>query len=205
MKTKSGGGGDFPIPPAGLTPARCVRVIDLGSHKMDDRFTKGETRYQRKVQIAFELPEFTMELHGKTVMMMVSRRYTASHDQRATLRQHLESWYAQKFDDRELEATGGFDLSKLLGRGATLNLIHSKDGKYANIEGIMPLMKGCILPAQENPSLDFDLDNIVLDAWDRIPAKTKEFIAESEDVKSGKIILPGVKSPGEIPDDEVPF
>lgn len=204
MKTHNSPQKDFPIAPAGLTPGRCVRIIDLGSHKMDDKFSKGEVKFQRKVQIAFELPEYKMELGGKQVMMMVSRRYTASHDARATLRQHLESWYAQKFDDRELEMSGGFDLSKLLGKTATLNIIHSSDGKFANIDGIMPAMKGSTFPPQENESLDFDLEDIAMDAWDRLPQRTKEFIQECEQVKSGKVRLPGVKS-AEPEDESVPF
>ena len=44
---------DYPIPPAETHVARCVWVIDLGTHKTE---WKGQKKRQRKVRFHFELP-----------------------------------------------------------------------------------------------------------------------------------------------------
>lgn len=187
------GGGDFEreLPPAGMMHARCVVVLDLGTHT-DPKFLNDKTGKPvraHKVQLQFEL-DATTEYEGEKVPMMATMRLTLSSNEKSALRKHLESWYGKKFSNEELDAAGGFDVEKLLGRPALLNLTHSKDGKYANITSINPPMRGVEVAPQHYPSRLFSLSDPSSEVWQTLSSKTREFIAESEEVTSGQVTLP---------------
>lgn len=187
------GGGDFEreLPPAGMMHARCVAVLDLGTHT-DPKFVNertGKPVRAHKVQLQFEL-DATMEYDGQTVPMMATMRLTLSSNEKSAMRKHLESWYGKKFSNEELEAAGGFDVEKLLGRPALLNLTHSADGKYANITSINPPMRGVNVAPQHYPSRFFELSNPSEAVWNTLSKKTREFIANCEEVKLGGVVLP---------------
>jgi len=220
LKATTGGGGDRQIPEPGMHPARCVAVIDLGTH-VDERYKNertGKPTRAHKVQIQWELPGQTFEFEGVVRPMMATKRYTLSVHEKANLRKDLESWYGKQFNSAELEAKG-FDLEKLLGRPALLNLTHSEDGKYANIKSINPPMKGLEMSEQVNPSRAFDLDAPSLSVWATLSKKTRDFIRQSEEVVSGRSVVPDdpaevkseeqtvadIMAPVTASDDEVPF
>jgi hypothetical protein len=70
-----------------------------------------------------------------------SKKYTASLNEKATLRHDLESWRGRAFTQEELK---GFDLEKVIGVNAQVMVMHNtKDGKtYANVATVTPLGKG---------------------------------------------------------------
>src|SRR4030095_12242369 len=73
----------------------------------------------------------------------VARVYTLSLHERAALRKDLESWRGRKFTEQELSA--GFDLERLIGVNAQINVTHdlSDDGSlYANVTTVVPPVKG---------------------------------------------------------------
>jgi hypothetical protein len=78
---------------------------------------------------------------------IVQKRYTASLNEKATLRKELESWRGRPFTQEELDA---FDLDKLIGANCQLNIQHvTKEGKlYANVVSIVPLGKN--MPKMES-------------------------------------------------------
>lgn len=174
-----------------MTFGRCVAVIDLGTHtNMKFLNDKGKHPRSHMVQIQWELPNQMMEYEGQQRPMMATKRYTLSCHEKAVLRQHLESWYGQKFETKLLEAKGGFDVEKLLGRPALVNIAHSKDGKYANIVSLTPLMKGQEAPPQIGQNRFFTLTNPKQDVWDTLSQKTRDFIRQSEEVLLGGVVLP---------------
>lgn len=211
LKATVGGGGDRQIPEAGMHAARCVAVLDLGTH-VDDRFKndKGKPSRRHLVQIQWELPGQMMEYEGEQKPMMATKRYNLSVNEKATLRKDLESWYGKTFDSKELEAKG-FDVEKLLGRPALLNLTHSEDGKYANVTSVNPPMKGVEQAPQINASRFFDLTAPSPMVWATLSKNTREYISECEEVKAGEAVLPG-DTPAEpkpekfeATDQDVPF
>jgi len=119
--------------PAGLHQAVCAFVEDIG----DEDF-KNDGKWKRKVVICWELGELMDD--GRP--WMISQRYTASLNEKATLRHHLESWRGRPFTENELEA---FDLETIRGVGCQLQIIHKvkeSGGKKATILAIVPLPKG---------------------------------------------------------------
>src|SRR3972149_5784866 len=125
----TGGGGNFELAPVGMHLARCYRVIDCGTHP-DRNYGKRK----RPGYLFWELPNTHRAASDDPII--IAKRYTLSHHPKAILRLDLESWYGQHFDDKRLDQGGGFDIEKVLGRPALLNVIHSDDGKFANIASV---------------------------------------------------------------------
>lgn len=196
LKAPVGGTFERELPEPGMMRARCVVVYDLGTH-INPKFPvndKGKPNKQHLIQIQWELDQM-MEFEGEKKPMMSTKRYTLSSNAKANLRGDLESWYGKKFSDEDLEKAGGFDVQKLLGRAALLNLQHSEDGKYANVVSVNPPIKtkdGDGAAPQFYPSRFFELGNPDVDVWAQMSQKTRQFISESEEVKSGQVVLPKV-------------
>jgi hypothetical protein len=206
-KAQVGGGGDFENPPEAYHKARCIRAIDLGTQ---------ETTYQgkpstpkRQLLLMFELPECTttFEQDGEEVTrpMVISKKYTLSFSNKANLRKDMESWYGQKFNDKDIEDAGGFDPSKVVGRAAKIQVYHSTDGKYANIGVIIP-EEDC--PAQVHPSVVIDLDDLDAAAWNGLSERMQSWIAKSPEYQAiaGKTDESAQKQPDlDINKDDIPF
>src|SRR4051794_3571047 len=107
-------GGDFVLCPAGAHAGVCVDVIDLGI--VESEFN-GEKKKAHKVRVVWQIEE--EQDNGKR--FTAGKRYTLSLHEKATLRKDLESWRGRPFTNQELD---GFDLEKLLGIGALINVIH---------------------------------------------------------------------------------
>lgn len=119
--------------PEGLHTAVCVDVVNLG-------IVAGAYGAKHKVRIIWQLDAIDEE-HGRR--FDVARVYTLSLHERAALRKDLESWRGKKFTDVELD--GRFDLEKLLGVNAQVQVTHdlSDDGAtYANVTTVVPPVKG---------------------------------------------------------------
>ncbi len=120
--------GDYELAPVGVYRAVCTRLLNMGIQ---------ETNYGDKHQIhlAFEIDENMAD--GRPFLMM--QNYTVSLNEKARLRKDLEAWRGRSFTAEEL---GGFDLKSVLGKPLQISVVHSEDGKYANIGAMMPLGRG---------------------------------------------------------------
>jgi hypothetical protein len=154
----SNGGGDFKRAPAGSHIAVCNLVADCG-------LQPGSAQYpspKRKIYIRFEIPAERVEYEkdGKQVEgpLTIGSFYTASMNEKATLRKHLEGLRGKKFSDEE---AGSFDVSALLGKACMLSVVESDSGgkTYSNISGIGSLPKGMGVPQAENELLYYDSDS----------------------------------------------
>jgi hypothetical protein len=123
-------------PPAGTHQAVCVDVVDLG---MVEKVYDKKPKKVRVVKLVWQINEAN-EATGKR--FCAYRRYTASLGDKASLRRDLQSWRGRPFTQEELK---GFDLDNVLGVNCMLNIVHQPDGQggaYANVDAIMPLIKG---------------------------------------------------------------
>ena len=178
MKAALGGGGDFELPQEGLTIGRCYRVFDCGTHT-------GNFGAKREIMVYFELPFITMDVDGVKQPMMISKKYNLSFNQKANLRKDIEAWYGKKFNDKDIENSGGFDPSKILGKPAQILIEHNtpKDRTYANVVALMPLAEGQTCPDQVNPDFFFDFDEFSIDKWESLSEKFRSWLAESPEAK----------------------
>lgn len=140
-------GGNFdPVPP-GTHLAVCTRVIDLGTQRST---YQGESKSAHKVMITWELPDEKMS-DGRP--FTISKRYTWSTHEKATLRKDLEAWRGAAFRNGDF-GPGGFDIRNIIGKACILSVVHTvRDGKtYSNIASVGKPMKGVQAPEKsENP------------------------------------------------------
>lgn len=155
---KEKGGVTMELIPAGVHLARCVAIIDLWTQK---RTFKDQEKEIHEVRFEFELPTETYTYKDKdteeekTGTRIIGNNYTISLSAKANMRKFLESWRGLKFTKEELV---GFDLQKILGKTCQLQIIHSEDWKYANIQNALPLMKGVEVPKSDRDLISFSIE-----------------------------------------------
>ena len=195
-------GGDFELPPEDQYTARCYRIIDLGTQEST---FEGKKELKHKVLMQWELLSGAMMKDGRP--FSIGRRFNASLHEKADLRKLLESWRGRAFTDEELE---GFELSKVLGAYALLQVVH--EGDYANVQALMKMPQGMPKPAPVNENLLIDFDDFNWSAYESLSDKLRETIAASPEFKAlaaarGKPAskLVGTGTQGALPDDDVEF
>lgn len=162
MNYKVGGSGqEYEKLPPGTHIAVCNLVCDVGLQPGNPKFAgvidkdgKPDSRGMpsQKLFMRFEVPSermtYTKDGVEKEGPMTIYANFRASVHPKASLRQALEGWRGKKFTDKEAEL---FDVASVLGKACQILVMHSDDGKYANVNGIMPLPKGVTAPKTENP------------------------------------------------------
>lgn len=201
-------GGDFKPIPEGTYVATCVRVIDMGTQIST---FQGADKLQRKVLVAWEVPEQMVEFDGEQRPALIMQRYTASLHDKAQLRKHLEAWRGRRFTEDELK---GFDLKNVLGKPCQIQVLHSENGSYANVAAIMAVPKGLPAPDIFHPLVNFSLDEGEFSEgiYDGLSDKLKAQISTSPEYKArtGQTVQrPGERSQENFAhadlDDEIPF
>lgn len=167
--------------PAGVYPARCYFMCELGNIPVN---FKGETKWQHKVHIKWELPTMLKvfkEENGEQPYS-IGNDYTLSMNEKANLRKMLEGWRGKGFSEAEAEA---FDITKLLGKECMISIIHNTKGDktYANISSVSALPKGMICPPQINPTFEFSFENFDKNKFDSLPDWLKDKIKTSDEYK----------------------
>jgi len=159
--TASKKGGTFDPVPEDIHKAICYGVVDLGTQE-NPLFNS----HDHKILIIWELPEQRIEIEGEDKPRAISREYTLSLHEKSHLRHHLESWRGKKFTDDELE---GWDVQKILGVPANLQVMHEKSKKsgnlYAKIENVLPYKgqdRKKLEPENEFLTFSFEDGNTVL-------------------------------------------
>jgi hypothetical protein len=103
----------------------CFRIVDLGT---SDQEYKGVVSKKSRVHITFEITKAIDPDNNEVNMedgrpFAVSKTYTASLFEAATLRKDLENWRDKSFTEEELK---GFDIANLLGCTAKIEVTHTE-------------------------------------------------------------------------------
>jgi hypothetical protein len=158
---ESGGGGTFtPVPP-GMYLARCYRIVDLGKQKSE---WQGKVNEQPKVMLQFEV--HGEDDAGKPLVtakgepMSISKNFTLSLAEKATLRKDLQTWRGKPFTPEELK---GFQIDNVLGAWAMIAITKElgNNGKeYTNIANInsVPKAMKANLPEGHNKCATFYIE-----------------------------------------------
>ena len=183
-----------------MYPARCIQVVELGTHDNTHPQAKpGSTK--QELLLVFETTEL-MEPNdeGKQLPFVVSLRVTKSLGQRATLRKHLESWRNKSFTDDELKS---FSVANILDKPCMLNieLVKKGDREYNNIKTINPLPKSMTMPPRVNELIDFGIHDIDQPIFQKLWPWVRTIIEGSYEAKA--MALPSLNS-GEG-GEEAPF
>src|SRR5687768_9859188 len=147
----NGGGGTFEQAPVGAHIARCIALIDIGTHHGE---YEGVPNVRHQVIVKWELPGELIqdgEFAGKP--FTVSEFYTLSLGEKANLRKALTAWRGKEFTEDELK---GFDLKNVLNKPCMLQVGRNKKDR-AKVQAVMSLPKGMTCPEQVNPGVYFSL------------------------------------------------
>ena len=173
------GGGDFTPMEAGMYVARCVQMIQIGTVT---EMIQGKEKTLHKVRFGFEFPtelKVFKEENGEQPFFL-SKEYTLSMHEKATLRLHLETWRGKKFTEEESKS---FDVTRLLKVPCMINVVHKvsdKTGKtFAEIGSISPLMKGMVCPEQINKTSLLCYDEFDYELFKTLPDFLKDKIRKS--------------------------
>lgn len=200
----SSGGGNFTPIEAGNYAARCVQMIHIGTV---EETIQGKIKMLNKVRLTWELPTEMKEFkegEGEKPLT-ISKEFTLSLSDRATLRKYLASWRGKDFTEDQAKA---FDITVLVGVPGLLNVIHktSKDGSkvYAEVGTITPLMKGMECPPQINPSKILSYDGFDYALFDSLPDFIKDKMKSSDEYKA--MAHPQeVNATGSVSEEDLPF
>lgn len=215
LVAKEGEGNFTPVPP-GMHLARCYRVVDLGTQKSE---YLGTIKHLPKVMIQFEV--HGEDENGKAIVtaknepMTISKNFTLSLAEKATLRKDLQTWRGREFTAEELR---GFELKNVLGAWAMISVIKSpgNNGKeYTNVAAIMqvpPQIKKAGLPEGFNKLGLFSIDEPDMEMFgtfsDNLKAKIQgspEWGNRSGGGSSNQSQAKGGGSGFDDMDDDIPF
>jgi len=195
--------------PAGLHLARCYRIIDLGNQKTE---YMGAVKMQRKVMLQFEV--WSEDENGEPTKtdkgepMSISKNYSLTLADKATLRKDLQTWRGRDFTSEELR---GFNLKNVLGVWAMLSVTKStgRDGKeYINIGAVMPVpphVKKAGLPEAHNEPKMYSIDEHDEDLFQSFSDKLRaKIMASPEFQRKGISAQPAQSSPVDD-DSDIPF
>lgn len=141
---------NFEKAPTGNQQAVCAFIHDIGTQVGE---YKGEPTVRHQVIISWELAETMTQGENAGKPFMVSKYYTLSLNEKATLRKDLESWRGKAFTEDELRE---FDLERLIGANCFLNITATESDKR-KIAAIAPMPKNIapIKAVQTAPSEKF--------------------------------------------------
>jgi hypothetical protein len=182
IATNTGGSSYEPIA-TGNYPARCYSMVHMGTIEEN---IQGTVKKLNKVRISWELPtelKVFKEEKGEQPQM-ISKEFTLSLHEKATLRSFLKNWRGKDFTDEQAKS---FDIEKLIGAPCMLNITHKtkKDGSgvYAEIGSISAMPKGFECPAQINESFVWTYDNFDATKFGLLPDFMKNKMVNSDEYK----------------------
>ena len=209
----SGGGSFTPVAP-GMHLARCYRIVDMGTQKTE---FQGQTKHLQKVMLQFEV--HGEDDNGKPLLtakgepMSISKNFTLSLAEKATMRKDLQAWRGREFTPEELR---GFELKNVLGAWAmiTASKAVGNNGKeYTNIVSINPVpvaIKKAGMPEGFNKLAMFVISNPDMELFETFGNGLKEKITSSPEWRARSPApqpAPGSTGSGfdDMDDDSIPF
>lgn len=179
----------------GVHTAVCIMVIDLG-----EQWSEAFQKTNHKVMITWEVTDESTTIDGEEKPRVISKEYTLSLSQKATLRNHLEAWRGKKFTDQELDC---FDMVNILGTSCQLQILHNDKG-CANVAAIMAMPKNMPKVKPKSETVYFDLSTPECLAFmDKLPEWVQDKIKKSEDYKA--LIKNNPQTEEDFEDESLPF
>lgn len=162
---------------AGVYPARCIQVVELGSHDVE---WQGDVKTKKELLIVWELSELMED--GRP--FVVSWRGTNSLNEKSGLYKLLVSWRGKQFEPKELKA---FALSAILDKCCMVNIskeTNKHTGRDFNkVISVMPLPKGMSCPDRTNDLVDFGIDDLGSPIFEKIYPYVQRIILDSHEGK----------------------
>ena len=158
MPIATSGGTDFTPIEAGLHPAICFGIYDLGVQPSNNPSFKDAHKVLLNFEVTGERGQFERDGKLTDLPRAISKEYTLSIGPKSNLLRDLNGWRGKPFTEEEAK---GFEIGVLSGVNCMLNITHkvsmSNQKTYANITSIVPPIKGTAKTTAENKLVTFDL------------------------------------------------
>jgi hypothetical protein len=161
--------GDFQSVVDDTYPARCIRIIDLGTQV---KTFEGKEIIKREVLFVWELPtELLQDGERAGMPYTVSKFYRQSLHEKSSLRHDLMTWLQDKYG--AWEATG--DPKLLLGLACLVTVAGGR------VQAVIKPTKGMTVPKVVHPTVYFSLDDGEFDRsiYESLTDGVKNIIANS--------------------------
>lgn len=165
---------NIPMIEPGIYQAVCCSLIYLG-----EQFSTLSQKYQNRILSYWILPGEYIKMGDKEYPRRVCREFTVSLDAKSNLRKVLESWRGRPYTEEEAQDV---DLSKLLGVGAQIQIMHKpkQNGEMkAVVENVLPLPKGVQMPPVETMLFDLD-DPATYSVFNQLPEWVQKRISQAQ-------------------------
>jgi|TARA_R110002124_G_scaffold221463_1_gene387028 hypothetical protein len=139
---------DFEVLEAGEHIGVCYKIIDAGTR--EETWKDNPPKKRKSIFVTWEVPSQPLA-DGRP--FSISKKYTASLNENATLYKDLVTWRGRPFSNEDLK---GFDVSKMVGAPAMLHVEHTDEGR-ARIKAIFK-PDNFKITETVNPKVIFDLD-----------------------------------------------
>ena len=177
--------------PVGNHVARCFSMVEIGTVSGE---YQGVPNKNRKVRITWELTNETKTYTNKegeeiTRNHVISKTYTLSLGEKATLRKDLDSWRGQPFTEEQARA---FDITKLLNVPCMINVIaaKSKAGKdYEKIQTIATMPKGFPAPVAVNEVFELNYSEFSVEKFLSLHSFIREDMEKTPEFEAVKHIV----------------
>lgn len=198
---KETGGGDFKQPPVGTHVARCIKIIDLGTQSGE---WQGKTTIRNQILVIWELCNEMMETEDGQKPFIVTKFYTNSLSEKATLRHDLTQWRGREFSPEEL---GKFDLETILNVPCMISLVQKDGSDKVKVGGVMKMPKGQTAPDAVNDRFAFWLDEFDAEKYESLSEGIKKIIAKSPEYQEATQGKQPRSKPSAAADDfdDIPF
>lgn len=170
---------EFEKHPAGYATCVCTRLIDTGTH-----WNEQKQKLQRKLMIGFESDKImqTGDYKGEPFLLFANFNY--SMFQNSHLCKFIEDWRGKRFSSQD--EADNFDLSKVLKQPAFVNVAHSDDGKYVNIQTIGPVPEDRTAPMVKGKTILVDQDNLDMNEVEKLSDKMKARVMGANERQGGE-------------------
>lgn len=171
------------LPEAGITPARCFAIVDIGKHHTAFNGIISETA-SHMVFIGFEIPSVKNKFGKDDIEKpyTIWQKYTYSANEKAKLPKVLKSWGKLKALPEVIE------LRTYLGQWAALTLEEyegKNEKKGVKIAGngamISPMMKGAKVEKAFYANIFFELNKFDWEVFNELPKFIQEEIKKSKE------------------------
>jgi len=125
------------------------------------------------------------EYAGEPFLLFANFNY--SMYQNAHLCQFIENWQGKRFATQP--EADNFDLSKLIGQSAFVNVVHSDDGKYTNIQTIGPVPEDRTAPVIKGKTILIDQSNLDMKEVEKLSDKMKDRVMSAKERIEGESVM----------------
>jgi hypothetical protein len=187
---------------SGTHIATCVQMVHIGT--VEDEFD-GKPVKGNKVRLTFELPNELVKFKEDEPEQprFISKEFTLSLNEKATLRKFLDSWRGVPFTEDEAKS---FDITKLLGVSCMLSITIKKSKKsgnaYNDILSASKLMKGTEAPQILTEVIEVNYQNIS-ETYSKVPNFIREkMVLTPEYANCGFVFPTDNETPSNEPETE---